>query len=251
MGTSFATPAALRLGVGVRTFLGDVITPLAAKALLVHCSEDEPENRSEHGWGRIPETIEDFIICPQNTARILYRGELSAAQYLRAQIPTPVEEMTGMVTIRATFCYATKTDPEDPGNYTRSGLIVTFRPHDQKFSEQGRKKRRKTQYAEPESFFTLKEFAEEADLRRDAHKWETTLHRERRFQPASLRNPIFDIHYNARSGGGPTNAAPKIRYALVISVTAPKTPEVYDRIVRRYATRIRPLRPVISIPIRT
>jgi Subtilase family len=251
MGTSFATPAGLRLAVGIRAFLGDVITPLAAKALLIHCSEDELENRPEHGWGRIPETIEDFIICPRNTARILYRGELSAAQYLRAQIPTPVEEMMGMVTIRATFCYATKTDPEDPGNYTRSGLIVTFRPHDQKFSGKDHKKQRRTQYAKSKSFFTLKEFAEETELRQDAHKWETTLHRERRFQSASLRNPLFDIHYNARSGGGPDSAARKIQYALVVSVTAPNTPEVYDRVVRRYATRLRPLQPIISIPIRT
>ena len=51
------------------------------------------------------------------------------AQYLRAQIPVPKEAMTGLVAIRATFCYATRTDPQDPSNYTRSGLDVVFRPH--------------------------------------------------------------------------------------------------------------------------
>lgn len=37
-----------------------------------------------------------------------------------------------MVTITATFCFASATDPQDPLNYTRSGLEVRFRPHDRK-----------------------------------------------------------------------------------------------------------------------
>jgi hypothetical protein len=61
----------------------------------------------------------------------------------------------------------------------------------------------------------------------------------------------FDIHYNARSGGAPTNAAVKIHYALVITVNAPKVPDIYNKIFRRYATLLQPLTPVLSIPIRT
>jgi hypothetical protein len=40
--------------------------------------------------------------------------------------------MSGMVEITATFCFATPTDPQDPLNYTRSGLEVRFRPHDKR-----------------------------------------------------------------------------------------------------------------------
>lgn len=244
MGTSFATPAALRLGLGVRAYLGEVITPLAIKALLVHCASDDKADRIQNGWGCVPQNLDELIHCPDATARILYQGELSPAQYLRAQIPVPKEAMTGLVAIRATFCYATRTDPEDPGNYTRSGLDVVFRPHDGKPTD-GLK------HPKPSPFFQLKEFALEQELRHDAHKWETALHRERRMQSAGLRNPVFDIHYNAREGGARATTPRKIRYALVVSVTAPKTPDLYNKIVRRYATQLRPLQPVIAIPIRT
>ena len=244
MGTSFATPAALRLGLGVRAYLGQVVTPLAIKALLVHCANDDKNARIENGWGRVPQKLDELIQCPDATARILYQGELSPAQYLRAQIPVPKEAMTGLVAIRATFCYATRTDPQDPSNYTRSGLDVVFRPHDGKPTDG-------LEHPKSSPFFQLKEFAVEQELRHDAHKWETTLHRERRMQSAGLRNPVFDIHYNAREGGARAATPPKIRYALVVSVVAPKTPDLYNKIVRRYATQLRPLQPVIAIPIRT
>lgn len=244
MGTSFATPATLRLGIGVRTYLGQVITPLAIKALIVHCAQDDNDNRPEHGWGRIPADLNDLITCPDATARILYQGELAPKKYLRARIPVPDESMDGLVTIRATFCYATLTDPQDPGNYTRSGLDIVFRPHDGK-PHAG------AEHPTSSTFFRKSEFAFEQDLRRDAHKWETTLHRERRMRGDGLSNPVFDIHYTPRDGGGPAAAPPKIRYALVVSVSAPNTQDLYNKIVRRYQTLIRPLQPVLTIPIRT
>jgi hypothetical protein len=244
MGTSYATPAALRLGLGVRTYLGQVITPLALKTLLVHCAEDKNSQRIQHGWGCIPQSFQDLIMCPEATARILYQGELSPSKYLRAQIPIPKEAMQGLVTIRATFCYSTRTDPQDPSNYTRSGLEIVFRPHDEK-------PRAGEQFPKASAFFQLKEFSLEQELRRDAHKWETTLHHERTMRGSGLRNPVFDIHHNARQGGAPTAAATKIRYALVVSVTAPRTSDLYNKIVRRYPTQLRPLQPIITIPIRT
>jgi hypothetical protein len=244
MGTSFATPATLRLCIGVRTYLGQVVTPLATKALLVHCAEDGTGNRPEHGWGRIPADLNDLILCPDATARVLYQGELAPKKYLRARIPVPDESMAGLVTITATFCYATLTDPQNPGNYTRSGLDVVFRPHDEE-PHAG------AEHPTSSTFFRKSEFSVEQDLRRDAHKWETTLHRERRMRGNSLHNPVFDIHYTPRDGGGPSAAPPKIRYALVVSVSAPKTQDLYNKIVRRYRTLIRPLQPVLTIPIRT
>jgi hypothetical protein len=211
--------------------------------LLVHCANDEKDNRIEHGWGCIPHTLEELILCPDATARILYQGDLPPGKYLRAQIPVPEDGFIGMVTVRATFCYATRTDPQDPGNYTRSGLEVVFRPHDEKPTAGAT-------HPKSSAFFQLKEFSVEQELRHDAHKWETTLHRERRMQALTLQNPVFDIHHNAREGGAKTNTASKIPYALVVSVTSPRTADLYNKIVRRYATRLQPLQPVIAIPIR-
>jgi hypothetical protein len=92
---------------------------------------------------------------------------------------------------------------------------------------------------------------EDADLRADAHKWETTLHKTRTMRASGLRNPVFDVHYNARIGGRNAIRADKIPYALVISIESKKTRDLYNKILQRYRTILKPLRPMVEIPIRT
>ena len=150
------------------------------------------------------------------------------------------------MTLRATFCYGTQTDPDHPGAYTRSGLEIVFRPHDQKYD----KKSPDAAHPKSASFFQLKEFSTEDEIRRDAHKWETVLHRQKRMRGSGLRNPMFDVHYNARDAAGPSSATDQIPYALVITVSAPRKRDLYDRVVRRYQTQLQPLLPVIEIPVR-
>jgi hypothetical protein len=177
-------------------------------------------------------------------ARIVYQGELTAAQYLRTLIPLPSGTLAGMVTITATFCFASKTDPQDPSNYTRGGLDVTFRPHADK-TDEGKV------HPTSQSFFRRTDYDKEAELRYNAHKWETTLHRRRRFRASSLKEPFFDVHYQTRQAGKAVRGSEKIRFALIITVEAPKVRDLYDRVVQRYRTQLEPLRPVIEIPVRT
>ena len=61
---------------------------------------------------------------------------------------------------------------------------------------------------------------------------------------------MFDIHYNARSQGHDDSAPRKIRYALAITVEAPRVKDLYDRIVRAYPALLEPLNPVIELPVR-
>lgn len=246
-GTSFASPATLRLATGIRAHFGQLLEPLAIKALLVHCTDAGDEARHEAGWGRVPPVLEDLVVCPNGTARIVYQGELTPGQYLRARIPLPSKPLPGNVTLRATLCYATEVDSNHPGNYTRAGVDIVFRPHSKKFDP----KAKDPTNAATDTFFQLKEFSTEKELRRDAHKWETTLHREKNKRGTSLHEPTFDIHYNAREGGAATSRAEKVRYALVISVTSKNVPDLYDQVVRAFPTQIQPLRPVVQIPIRT
>ena len=91
----------------------------------------------------------------------------------------------------------------------------------------------------------------EDELRRDAWKWENCLHTRVTFMGKTLRNPVLDIHYNARQGG--RDFAPKetLPYALVISVNAKHLGDLYNKIVRKYAGTLEALRPVIEIPVRT
>lgn len=147
-----------------------------------------------------------------------------------------------MVTLTATFCFACQTDPEDPGNYTRGGLDVTFRPHADKFDDDAVNSKTK-------SFFRRSDFDTENELRLDAHKWETTLHRRQRFQSKTLKDPVFDVHYQVREAGK-ASGGDKIKYALIITLSAPKVTNLYQRIVQRYQTQLEPIVPVIEVPIR-
>jgi hypothetical protein len=245
-GTSFAAPTALRTAIGLRTHFGKLLSPLAIKALLVHSCDDGGHDKAEVGWGRIPADLETIVLTDQYAAHIVYQGELRPASWVRMQIPIPTEAMAGLIEIGATFCFATPTDPQDPLNYTRSGLEVRFRPHDKK------RKDAKQLHADSSHFFQAKDvFVEESELRADAHKWETTLHKRRSMRGAGLRNPVFDVHYNARIGGRNAKGADKIPYALVITIYSKKTRDLYDKIVQRYRTILEPLTPVVTIPIRT
>jgi hypothetical protein len=245
-GTSFAAPTALRTGIALKAHFGKLLTPLAIKALLLNRADDGGHDKAEVGWGRIPEDLDEIVLTDQHAAHIVYQGELRAASWVRMQIPIPSDPMTGMVEITATFCFATATDPQDPLNYTRSGLEVRFRPHDRKRKDPGQ--------IHPDSsyFFQAQDVStEEADLRADAHKWETTLHKTRTMRASGLRNPVFDVHYNARIGGRNAVRADKIPYALVISIESKKTRDLYNKILQRYRTILEPLRPMVEIPIRT
>lgn len=244
MGTSFAAPSGLRAAIGVRTVLGPIMSPLLLKALLVHRAEDGGHSKADVGWGRFSTEIQDLTTCDEGSAHILYQGELTPSRYLRAQVPIPKGKLRGMIEIEATFCYATPIDPQDPVNYTRAGLEATFRPNSDKRSDP------RQQHADSKGFFSAGSlYASERQRRDDAHKWETTLKGGRRFRPDGLKDPVFDIFYNARSGGSVASKPANIPYALVITVRAPKMPELYDGIVQRYRNQLEILRPVIAIPV--
>jgi hypothetical protein len=243
-GTSFSTPSAMRLALGVRAHFGSRISPLALKALLIHCAEDPPTiDRAECGWGRIPDTIDNLVVCADDSTRVIYQGELTAASYVRAQLPFPAGQLAGKVEITATFCFASETDPQDPGNYTRSGLEVRFRPRADIFSSE------QSVLPKSKSFFSVSEWASEEELRRDAQMWETTLHQRKTMLGSSLLRPVLDFHYNARSGGHANVGAPRLKYALVVTVRCPSMPNLYDQVRRAFATQLEPLQPVIEIPI--
>lgn len=241
-GTSYASPYALRMGMGVRAHFGNSLSMLAIKSLLVHCSEPGKQLPvQEIGWGRVAQDIDSIVICPDGEARVVYQGELTPGQYLRTPVPLPSEKIDGMVTLTATFCFACQTDPEDPSNYTRGGLDVTFRPHTEKFDEDAI-------HPKSKSFFRRTDFDTEKELRLDAHKWETTLHRRQRFRSTTLKDPVFDVHYQVREAGK-ASGGDRIKYALIITLSAPKVKNLYQRIVQRYQTQLEPLAPVIEVPI--
>lgn len=243
LGTSFASPYLLRNAVGVRAILGADLTPLAIKALLIHAADSSTHDKIEIGWGKAPEDLMDVITCPSGVARVVYQGELKPGKYLRATLPLPSGGLQGRVRLKATFCYASPTDPQDAVAYTRAGLEIVFRPSDKKVKD-GKAN------ADTKGFFDMKKYATEEERRSDMGKWETVLHGNKSMRGSSLDNPVFDIHYNAREAGGPTTSAEKIRYALIISVEAPKHADLYNDILRAYAKTLVPIQPKVTLPVR-
>lgn len=243
-GTSFASPSSLRLAAGVRAHLGPAVSMLAVRALLVHSTETSELAYAEVGRGRVARSVQDILLCDDDTVRVIYQGNIAPARYIRAQIPVPLGAIPGKVRITATLCYPTGVDPHHPGNYTRAGLEPTFRPHDKK------RKDPKQVHADSKSFFgKAQRGLMEDELRRDAWKWENCLHASVSFLGQTLQNPVLDIHYNARMGGRNFTPDTELPYALVVSVQAKQIGDLYERIVRKYALQLETLRPVIDIPV--
>lgn len=244
-GTSFAAPSVLRMGAGVRAHFGDSLNMLAIRTLLIHQAETSDHSRLEIGWGRNARDISDIVLCDDDAVRIVYQGSINPAKYMRVQVPMPNKTIRGFVTIKATLCYKSHVDPHHPSNYTRAGLDVAFRPHDRKF------KNARQAHPNTKSFFgdQVKGMTEE-ELRRDAAKWENCLHAVRRFRGSSLSKPCFDIHYNARTESGKSSSTKPLDYAMAITIQANHAVDLYDQIVREYATVLEPIRPTIEIPVR-
>lgn len=242
MGTSFAAPFALRTAVGIRAYLGDAVHPLTIKALLLHATENmDTSDVLDVGWGRIPHDIDSIITCPNGVARIIYQGYLVPGKLIRAPVPLPVGPLSGNVELTATFCYASPVDVEDAAAYTKAGLTVRFRPNSA--TRQGNQ-------AKTKSFFTQRKFRTEQEQRSDLGKWENVLHNRDTVRGSNLKGACFDIHYNSRDGGaGATSSAEKIRYALVLTVKAPKHADIYDQILAAN-TKLQALAPRIAIPVR-
>jgi hypothetical protein len=228
----------LRTAVGVRAYLGEALSILGIKALLIHCADTNKNPILEVGWGKITDDITSLVVCPDSVTRIVYQGELRPAKYLRASIPYP-KGIQGNVTVKATICFATEVDPEDSGAYTRAGLEIRFRPNIDKV---------KTGATHPKtkSFFNSSSYEFEEDLRSFSGKWETVLHAESTFRANTLNKPSFDIHYTARENCGKSSTREKIRYALIISLIAPKTLDVGQRILDEYPQLV-PIQPRITI----
>lgn len=241
-GTSFAAPHALRVATGVKANFGGSLEALAIRALLIHTAEPSEEPQHEVGWGRARNAVDDIVLCPDGSVRVVYQGELTASKYLRAEIPLPDEVLRGIVKLTATCCFATEIDSAHPGSYTRSGLEIFFRP-DATHVEEG------ATHAKTDTFFSRSRlYQTEEMLRSDAHKWETCLHGSVRKRASGFNRPVFDIHYLSRDEGHADHHTSKIKYALVITVEAPRHLDLYDLIVRKYRNILEAMVP-LQVPI--
>ncbi|CAB3773863.1 peptidase S8 [Burkholderia sp. MSh2] len=227
-GTSYASPLTLRTAAGTAVSTAYEMTATALKALMIHWAERRPRAaREEVGWGRFVEDPMRLLECDDESATIIFQGTLAKNQYRRCPVPFPNVVLPDSVTISATLCIQSHTDPEHALNYTRSGMSVKFR------KQQGIGDKTASDFFG----FRSQYYLSEREQRDSAHKWETTLHRKKTFEePTGLADPVFDIEYHARNASRsvPASSAPDVKYALVVTVTAKGVPNVYDLIRQRY-----------------
>lgn len=244
MGTSFSAPYALHIAVSLKKRFPE-LTPLALKCLLIHKAsrkENYTELLDKHGWGCLYGDMDKYVLCPEGEVTVLFQGKIEPGKYIKAPIPIPAKSMKGKITLVATFCYATPVDPQDPANYTRSGLEVRLRPKMSKVT--GKDSTRPA----TKPFFDTESYLPESDLRKNAFKWETVLHGEQTMLASSLDEPFFEIHYMARSGGSISSEAQKIPYALLVTLKASREKDIYEQVAERYAI-LNPIEEVVTLPV--
>ena len=247
-GTSFAAPLCLRSSAGSWIQLGNRVTSLAVRALMVHRAQDDQKSRSEVGWGRFEADPNLMITCADDEPLIIYQGTLPAGTHLRAPVPVPLIPLEGMVTITATILIEPRTDPAFAAAYTQSGFEAVFRPHDQSY-----KQHRDGQWSRhPKSISFFSESAMYGDGEfetRGGLKWEPVVKRYKTFQARTLSKPIFDIYNHSRQPGSNRGTDDSLPYALVISLRAPKVPDLYDQVVRAYAGVLVPITPRLRLQV--
>jgi len=235
-GTSFASPYAARLAMGVATFFQSELSALALKALMIQRADNNGFDQREVGWGRLPIELEDMVASADHQAHILYQGVLGDQAGWSLRIPMPDDPMGGRVEIKATICFRTAVDAHHPLSYTRAGLEVVFRPNTVE----------KPGISKP--FFKNDDYwPPEIELRRKAMKWEPVLKASKRFLGKTLHDPIFELHYLNRAEGQRADRRFELPYAAVITVTAPRVEDLYNQIINRYRLQLAPLRPRVRI----
>ena len=247
-GTSFATPLSLRSSAGAWIQLGDRVTSLAVRALMVHRAQDDENSRLEVGCGKFEVDPDLMVTCPDDEPLIIYEGSLPAGTHLRAPVPVPDIPLEGMVTITATILIEPRTDPAFAASYTQSGFEAVFRPHDQHFKKNPNGQW--SRHPKSTSFFSESAMYGEGEFEtRGGLKWEPIVKRAKTFQARTLSNPVFDIYNHSRQPGSNKGTDDSLPYALMISIGASRVPDLYDQIVRAYAGVLVPITPRLRLQV--
>lgn len=243
-GTSFSAPLTLRSIAGLRTILGTDVSHLSLRALMLHHAERQERELHEVGWGRAELEPLRLITSEDYEATVLFQGELLVGEHLRIPVPLQNIILSGEVSLKATLVISPEVDIEFPGAYTRHGVQVVFRPDDTKFTFH-KKTGKWSEHPSSSPFFTNSDMFKKAEYvnRDEGNKWEPTLKHEDTFKADELSNPGFDVYYHYRESAQKASNQKPIPYSFVLTVRAKEVPNLYNQIIRNYATILTPYKP--------
>lgn len=258
-GTSFSSPIVAGIAGRLIGESNKVIDPLIAKALLIHSTaEKEMGHTIEMGHGILPEDANSIVNCKDNSYTLIYRGEIEHGKYAEYQIPWKNEIQQGKVQFQWTIAVLTDVDQLSCDDYTSSSVEVTFYPNVNKYKFtntnnvliDGRLKKSEivdivvnperrlellamgwSQSAYPITDSAKTQIKKEEDLKADL-KWDSLDTRTLNKNAVSVEAPAFHVH---SLGRGSRLGEAKVKFALVLTVTAPKAEiDLYSNILNSY-----------------
>lgn len=251
MGTSFAAPLVTHaLGGGLATIRD--ASPQLLRALVAHSAERRSRHHSmvEHGYGRIPERLDELFECPPHRVTVVYQDVLQRDELVAFEIPFADGIASDeRIQLKWTLAFPAPVDPTDAVDYTLAGVETVFRPHSRihSLSKPGTSQRSivlniDDEYdrvmdlldegyqpsTHPVSHPTTT-FRTEQNLR-ESGKWEALLQQRVSRKASQLSAPRIDLKYLARAGGQlQRDDVDDLPVALIVSLTAPRAVDLYDR----------------------
>lgn len=258
-GTSFASPIVAGMAGRLIGESSGNIDALTAKALLIHSTSDKfGKHTNEMGHGILPERLEDVVDCKEKSYTLIYRGKLESAKYAEFPIPWDNSITEGSTSFKWTVAVLTDIDHLSTDDYTSSTVEIAFYPNSKKYEFKNKEgaiingKLKKSEIVDidlnperaefliangfkrgsfPKTGSTNKQYKNETDLRDDL-KWDSLDTREVNKKSVGIRNPAFHIH---ALGRGTRLDDLNVKYALILTVTAPKaSSDIYTNILNKF-----------------
>lgn len=269
LGTSFSSPIVASAAAILIDKSNSAVDVTVARALMVHSTTEKATQKHcfEMGHGTLPDNINDIAVCPEKSYTLIYQGEIEPSKYGEYQIPWPADLNKGTVNFRWTLAVLTGVDPQSPDDYTSSTIEIHFYPNSRvygftkigyspkylnidekadevaRFESEGWKRSAYPKTASKSSGFTS-----EHELRAGL-KWDSLDTREISKRANSIHLPVFHLHAINRAGARAQNN--KVRFALVLTVNAPKADiDIYARVRSEY-TALLPIKMDLPLEVVT
>ena len=258
MGTSFASPIVAGIAGRLIGESNNVIDPLIAKALIIHATSRENSHTYENGHGFIPDEYETIASCADKSYTLIYQGEIEPGKYAEYLIPWEDNIKEGSITFKWTAAVLSDVNELSSDDYTSSTIEVAFYPHQSKYlfknvnkqmlDEQKKdsevvdviENRERAEYliangweqsTFPKTDSPSIQYKTETELRSDL-KWDSLDTRSITKRANGVSSPVFHVH---ALGRGTRIIDKKVKFALILTVTAPKAKiDLYSRILNVY-----------------
>jgi hypothetical protein len=276
-GTSFATPLVSHGIADLRAML-DGPRPDTLRAFAAHFVEGQAargHDARDIGHGRLRETYQAIWDCGPNSVTLLYDVEMQKGRLLALPLPVPLGvRPDAEIRVVFTVCYSSAVQAQHAADYTRAGLDITFRPHDQIFTVSDvstTPPRRIRTFHLEEDRDALAELARTRQVKlsahpvaksgwrrsrwegdqRDAGKWDTLVRADWRFAARELRGSRLDLQYYARDGVRLMDRdTPALPLTVLVTVEGPADVPIYDLVQQQLQALVPLVQPGTDLPIR-